>query len=68
MPRLPAALFAILGLLFGLAVSPAPALAQAPPGYICVVPGGWCWADRPGIPGTPCFCPAGGGFVQGVLQ
>jgi len=47
-----------------------PALAQpaAPPGTICIVPGGWCWAISPGISGQPCQCPTQDGWVAGTYS
>lgn len=35
------------------------AAAQIPPhrpGDICITPQGWCWANPPGPPGSPCSC------------
>lgn len=45
--------------------------AQVPPhtpGSICIVsPTSWCWANPPGAPGDPCYCPVPGGTVRGRL-
>ncbi len=35
------------------------AAAQVPPhmpGTICLTPQFWCWAEKPGTPGTRCTC------------
>jgi len=37
------------------------------PGSICFTQNFWCWAQPPGIPGTPCGCPSPFGFVPGTL-
>jgi hypothetical protein len=44
-------------------------VAQPPPhapGSICYTPQFWCWAQPPGLLGSPCACPTPYGWVSGV--
>lgn len=63
-----AALFAAAGAALTLLLSAAAAFAQPAhqPGYICYTQQGWCLAQPPGPPGSPCACPSAGGLIQGV--
>lgn len=66
MSRSGAALLAAAVLLLTAAV----AMAQVPPhapGTICFTDQFWCWAQPPGPPGAPCYCPNGAEMVPGVL-
>ncbi len=44
--------------------------APVPPhdaGSICLTQSFWCWAQPPGLPGSPCTCPTPFGNAQGQL-
>jgi len=43
---------------------PTPFLQQPPR---CITPQFWCWAQPPGPPGSPCFCPTPYGPVRGTI-
>jgi hypothetical protein len=51
-----------------LSASPTFAQPATPPGTICVIPGGWCWAISPGISGQPCQCPTNSGWISGIYN
>lgn len=66
-PRLPIVAALVVG---SICLLPAViAVAQVPPhapGTVCYTPVGYCAAQPPGPPGTPCACPSPTGPVGGV--
>ncbi|MBA3811799.1 MAG: hypothetical protein H0X27_09220 [Caulobacteraceae bacterium] len=63
----PAAFIALTGAVLALFLS-ASASAQPAhdPGSVCYTQSGWCFAQPPGPPGSPCACPSPGGLISGV--